>query len=119
MLIYDDQCDFCRRWSGRFARWTRRHSVRLVPLSDDRARALTGKTQVELERAMHLVTAEGAVFVGAAAVRELLALVPWGWVPRTAFRIPGAMRMADRVYVFVASRRQRSGCGGEHCGRLP
>ncbi len=119
MLIYDDQCDFCRRWSGRFVRWTRRHPIRLVPLSEARAKALTGKTQVELERAMHLVTAEGTVFAGAAAVRELLALVPWGWAPRTAFRIPGAMRIADRAYRFVADRRQRNGCDGEHCGRLP
>ena len=114
-LIYDDQCEFCRRWAARFERWDRSGEIRLIPLGEEIAATLSGRTRAQLEVAMHLVTADGGVFAGAAAVRELLRFVPWGWAARTAFRVPGAMRAADWAYRLIAARRQRIGCGGEHC----
>ncbi len=79
------------------------------------AAAMTGKSVAELERAMHLVRPDSTVFEGANAVREILRYTAWGWLPRALFRLPGAMLLADRVYAWVALRRQRIGCGGEHC----
>jgi predicted DCC family thiol-disulfide oxidoreductase YuxK len=67
---------------------------------------------------MHLVTVTGEVFAGAAAAREVLVHVRWGKLPRMAFRLPGAMFVADKVYRWVAARRQNIGCGGQHC-RIP
>ena len=113
-IIYDAECVFCRRWAERFKKWNR-DRVRLLPLQDPRAVQLTGKPKDILVRAMHLVRADGAVFAGASAVREALAHVSWGWLARGALQIPGSMFVADRVYCWVAVRRQRIGCGGGHC----
>lgn len=113
-IIYDAECVFCRRWAERFKKWNR-DGVRLLPLQDAQAVELTGKPKDVLVQAMHVVRADGAVFAGASAVREALAHVSWGWLARGALRIPGSMFVADRVYCWVAVRRQRIGCGGGHC----
>jgi predicted DCC family thiol-disulfide oxidoreductase YuxK len=115
VLIYDDHCPFCRKWVARFERWNRQQSVRPIPLHDARATTMSGKTRAELERAMHFVAADGRVFAGAGAVQELLRFVSWGWLPRAAFRLPGFMPVAERIYGLVAARRTRVGCGGKHC----
>jgi hypothetical protein len=47
----------------------------------------------------------------------LLRLVRWGWTFETLLRIPGAMVMARHVYQWVAARRSRFGCAGDHCTR--
>ena len=115
-IIYDAECAFCRRWASRFKKWGGgADRIELLPLQDERAAAMTGKSVAELERAMHLVRPDSTVFEGANAVREILRYTAWGWLPRALFRFPGAMLLADRVYAWVALRRQRIGCGGEHC----
>ncbi len=115
VLVYDDQCEFCRRWVSRFTRWDRERAVELLPLREERAVRLTGKSRDQLEQAMHLVDADGSVYAGATAVRELFRFVPWGGVPRAMFRLPGALRLADRLYRLVAAIRQRLGCPGVQC----
>ena len=115
VLVYDDQCDFCRGWVSRFRRWDRERAVELLPLREERAARLTGKTRGQLEQAMHLVDADGSVYAGATAVRELFRFVSWGVVPRAIFRLPGVLRLAERVYRMVAARRRRLGCAGRHC----
>jgi predicted DCC family thiol-disulfide oxidoreductase YuxK len=115
VVIYDDQCGFCGRWVARISQWDERHALRFIGLREPTATRLSGRTRAELERAMHLVTPDGAVFAGAAATRELFRVIPWGWLPRIAFALPGAMRVADRIYGWVVSRRRTIGCGGEHC----
>ncbi len=115
-IIYDAECAFCRRWASRFKKWGGgADRIELLPLQDERAAAMTGKSVAELERAMHLVRPDGTVFEGANAVREILRYPAWGWLPRSLFRFPGAMLLADRVYAWVALRRRRIGCDGEHC----
>ncbi len=113
-IVYDAECAFCRRWASRFKKWSIDH-VELLPLQHTRATALTGRSVAELERAIHLVQPDGTVFEGAGAVREILRYPAWGWLPRALFGLPGAMLLADRVYAWVALRRRRIGCGGEHC----
>jgi predicted DCC family thiol-disulfide oxidoreductase YuxK len=115
VLIYDDDCPFCRRWVARFERWNRHQTVKPIPLHDPWAATVSGKTPAELARAMHFVAADGRVFAGAGAVQELLRFVPWGWLPRATFGLPGVMSAAERIYGFVAARRVRGGCGGKHC----
>ncbi len=114
-LIYDGECAFCLRWVDRFRRWTPEGAVRFLSLAEEEAPRLAGRTRDQLLEAMHLVTPAGDVFAGAAAVREVLVHVPWGRFPRMAFRLPGGMFVANRVYRWVAARRRNIGCGGEHC----
>ncbi len=101
-LIYDGNCDFCDRWVRRMMRWDRRNSVRYIPLQDTRAQAVSGRSRWELEQAAHLVCPDATVLAGAAAVRELLAYLPGGWIPRAILSTPGAMPLAAKAYAWLA-----------------
>ncbi len=116
-LIYDAKCAFCQRWVTRFKRLDRRGVARWLPLQNAQAEGLSGRTREQLEAAMHLVRSDGTVFQGADAVRELLKLIRWGWASETLLLIPGVMAIARSVYTWVAVRRNRFGCGGDHCRR--
>jgi predicted DCC family thiol-disulfide oxidoreductase YuxK len=83
-------------------RWDRRNSVRYIPLQDDRAQAVSGRSHGELEQAAHLVCPDRTVLAGAAAVRELFAYLPGGWIPRAVLGTPGAMRLAAKTYFWLA-----------------
>ncbi len=114
-LIYDAECAFCQRWVARLKRLDRRSETRLLPLQDEQAVGLSGRTRDQLEAAIHLIRPDGSVFDGADAAHELLSLIWWGWLPRTVLRVPGAMPLARRLYRWVAARRRGFGCGGDHC----
>ncbi len=102
VLIYDAQCQFCRRWVARLKRWDRRDRIRLLALQDPAAPTLAGRPPEVLRQAVHLVREDGAVFAGAWAARETLAYLPAGRVLRGLARVPGVMAMADRGYRWVA-----------------
>jgi predicted DCC family thiol-disulfide oxidoreductase YuxK len=102
VLIYDAQCQFCRRWVARLKRWDRNDRIRLLPLQDPAAPAVAGRPREVLQQAAHLVRADGAVFAGARAAREALAYLPAGWLLRGLARLPGVMALADRGYRWVA-----------------
>lgn len=115
LVVYDGVCEFCRRWVRRLQRWDVRHGIDYLPLQDPRAPGVTGRTEQELEEAMCVVLPGGAVFAGAQAARELMAYLPLGTIGGVVLRVPGVMRLADRIYRWVASRRHTIGCGGDHC----
>jgi len=101
-LIYDAQCQFCRRWVARLKRWDRNDRIRLLPLQDPAAPALAGRPREVLQQATHLIREDGAVFAGAWAAREAFAYLPAGWLLRALARLPGVMALADRCYGWVA-----------------
>jgi predicted DCC family thiol-disulfide oxidoreductase YuxK len=114
VIVYDAECDFCRRWAERLRRWSR-NDIALLPLQEPASSELTGRPKNELLEAMHFVRGDGRVFAGASAVREALNHVSGGRLMRRLLRVPGAMTVADRAYAWIARRRRRRGCGGEHC----
>lgn len=101
-LIYDGGCGFCRKWVTRAKKLDRRNAVRLLPLQDPAAPTVSGQVRGRLEQAVHLVRPDGAVFAGAAAVREFCRYVPGGVLVRGALAIPGVQSLADRLYAWVA-----------------
>jgi predicted DCC family thiol-disulfide oxidoreductase YuxK len=103
-LVYDASCSFCCRWVSRVRRWDRESSIRYVPLQDSGAESLAGRRRDELQRAVHLVTADGAVYAGAAAVRELLRHLPGGRLAHTLMSVPGVMLVAAWAYAWIARR---------------
>jgi len=79
-----------------------------VPLQDvDGWRNLAGLGRHELELAVHLVGPDGRVYAGAAAVRPLLGLLPGGRLAAAPLAAPGAGRVAQAVYRWVARHRRR------------
>ena len=103
-LVFDNRCDFCRRWVDRITRLDRDGVVRTLPLQDQAATALTGQTADRLQRAAHFVRADGNVYAGAAAVRELLTLLPRLGAVRGIAGLPGMMVLAEGVYAWIARR---------------
>jgi predicted DCC family thiol-disulfide oxidoreductase YuxK len=102
VLIYDASCAFCRRWAARLKAWDRNDRIRLLPLQDPGAPALAGRPRAELERAVHLVEVDGAVFAGAGAARAALRYLPLGWLPRALLWVPGSMAVAEWMYRWAA-----------------
>jgi len=103
-LIYDGGCVFCREWVDRARSLDRRNAVKMVPLQEAGAAVLAGRPAAALQKAIHLVRPDGAVFAGAAATREFFRYVPGGWLVRAFGAIPGVMPVAERAYQFVAKR---------------
>ena len=68
-LIFDGECTFCLGWVDRLRRWTAEDAVRFLPLQEEEAPHLAGRTREQLLEAMHLVTPTGEVFGGGAAAR--------------------------------------------------
>jgi predicted DCC family thiol-disulfide oxidoreductase YuxK len=114
-LLYDGDCAFCRAWVERIRVRDTRHRLALVPFQSVDP-ASYGVRRADLEEAMHLVGPDG-VWRGAAAAREVLALLPrWRWAA-WLFRIPFVLPIAQRVYDWIARRRHRRPCGSGVCRR--
>jgi predicted DCC family thiol-disulfide oxidoreductase YuxK len=108
VLLYDDNCGFCRWALGKVLLWDRGGRVRPVPIdSEEGDRLLTDLAPEERGRSWHLVDAGGRLYSGGAAFPPLLRLLPGGRLPaRLAGAAPG---LVDRAYFFVADNRSRLG----------
>lgn len=103
-LIYDADCEFCRRWAGRIARLVG-DRVEVVPYQEAAARFPT-IPQADFRRAVHLIEPSGRVSTGAEATFRSLALSKVSRVPLMFYKlIPGAAWGAERTYQFVANHR--------------
>lgn len=101
--------------------WVRRRDrtgrIELLPYQDPAARArFRGVPSEAFEGAIQLLLPGNIRFEGARAVEEVLRLLPAGRVPGLLFSLPGARRLAGRVYGWVARNRRRLGCPA-HCRR--
>jgi len=104
LLIYDGDCNFCRRWIERW-RASTNEEVQFVPLQSEEVAARFPELRREdLEQAVHLVQPDGRVYRAAAAVFLALARTrqwPW-WIYR---RVPGAASSCEWAYRVVARHR--------------
>ncbi|MGD2216875.1 MAG: DUF393 domain-containing protein [Gemmatimonadales bacterium] len=115
-LIYDGDCQFCRRQVNRLRKMDQGRRLETVPFQTaDLARH--GIERSAAEEAMHLVAPGGTVWRGAEAARELFRLLPFGRPLVWLLKAPGAMFAAERVYRWVARRRHRFGCDSSFCRR--
>lgn len=115
-LVYDGDCGFCQRQVDLIRRWDRGDLIEAVPFQTADLERL-GLSRGAVEEAMHLVSPIGRTWRGAAAARELLALLPGGRPLTWLFSLPGAMHVAERIYRWIARRRHRFGCGSDLCRR--
>jgi predicted DCC family thiol-disulfide oxidoreductase YuxK len=68
--------------------------------------------------ALQLIAADGTTWQGAAAIEQLLTVLPRGRLISWVFRIPFVRTLADRFYRWFARNRYRLGCGA-HCQSRP
>lgn len=107
-VLYDSDCGFCRWSLSKVLAWDRRRALMPIPLQDPRSDSLLGDMGAERKMgSWHLVTREGEVRSGGAALPGLLRELPGaGAVAALATRAP---RLSERGYRLIAGNRSALG----------
>jgi predicted DCC family thiol-disulfide oxidoreductase YuxK len=104
LLLYDEDCGFCR-WSLSWVlRADRRGRVEPVELGSDRADALlSDMPPAERAASWHLASPDGQRWSAGYAAPPLLRLLPAGRLPAAV--LAAAPELTDRAYRWVADHR--------------
>jgi predicted DCC family thiol-disulfide oxidoreductase YuxK len=115
-VVYDGDCNVCQRLARRLTAWDRRSCFEIVPSQQPgvRARFPWIPARAYLESLQLVRSADGRTWQGAAAIEEILRVVPRGRWFAWIFRIPLVRPVAEWLYRAFARNRYRLGCG-EHC----
>lgn len=119
-VIYDGDCRVCGRIVEVLARWDRDRELAIVPSQApgvrDRFPWIPAGAYVE---SMQVIRAtDGKTWEGAAALEELLNVLPKGRLISWMFEVPLVRPLVGRFYRWFARNRYRLGCG-EHCAVKP
>ena len=118
LVLYDEDCGFCRWSADRLRAWDRRGRLAFGRIGEAGA-GLAAVPPTERRSSAHAIEPDGRVWSGGAAMTRIAEEVPGGtpvaWIGR---RWP---RLAELVYGAVASRRDRLGAllGAETCAVDP
>jgi predicted DCC family thiol-disulfide oxidoreductase YuxK len=108
LVLYDEDCGFCRWSLDRLLRWDRRGSLRAAPIqSEEGARLLTDLDERDRLASWHLITPDGWRYSGGAAAGPMARLMPAG--APVAFLAETFPRSTDRLYRWVARNRATLG----------
>jgi predicted DCC family thiol-disulfide oxidoreductase YuxK len=108
VVLYDEDCGFCRWSLHRLLRWDRRGRLRATPIQGEEGGGiLADLSERERLASWHLVTPDGRRYSGGAATGPLARLLPAGlpW----AFLAETFPRSTDRLYRWVARNRDALG----------
>jgi predicted DCC family thiol-disulfide oxidoreductase YuxK len=118
-VVYDGTCRVCTRLAGVLRWWDRDAALEIVPSQTPGVTArfpwIPPRAYAE---ALQLIGPNGQTWQGAAAIEQLLAILPKGTMISWLFKIPFVRAIADKVYRWFARNRYRLGCG-EHCQSRP
>lgn len=113
-LFYDGNCPVCRRWVERLRAPLSKHGFQFAPQQGEFAQKELGLNPGEIFPEMKVITGEGRLLGGADAGLYMARLVWWARPFWLLSRLPGGLRIARRVYAYVAARRE---CDAEKCKR--
>lgn len=115
-VVYDGDCDVCQRVVRVLGKWDREGELEIIPSqsADVRTRFPWIPAGAFKESLQLIRTDDGRTWQAAAAIEELLNVLPKGKLVSWLFRIAFVRVLADRVYRWFARNRYRLGCG-EHC----
>jgi predicted DCC family thiol-disulfide oxidoreductase YuxK len=106
LLIYDDDCNFCKFWILRWQRFTR---GRVDYTTSQEARVKEQFPEIPGERfdeSVQFVQTDGKVYGGAEGVFRSLSYGPGGGIALWLYRdAPGFAPVSEWCYQFVARRR--------------
>jgi predicted DCC family thiol-disulfide oxidoreductase YuxK len=104
LVLYDEDCGFCRWSLDRLLRWDRDGRLRAVPIqSEEGDRALADLRLEDRLASWHLVMPDGIRYSGGAAAGPIARLLPAG--APIAFLAEAFPRTTDRLYRWVARNR--------------
>ncbi len=110
IVIYDDQCPFCRSQISRLKRWDTGGKLRFEPGSADATLDLHPNLTAEaLRESIHCVTPDGRLDRGARCLRTISSQIPILNPLSFGLRIPGVLALAEIVYGWISRNRYRLG----------
>ena len=115
-VIYDGHCKVCGRMVRVLAKWDRDRKLEIIPsqASGVRERFPWIPARAYVDSMQVIRTRDGRTWQAAAALEELLTVLPRGKLISWMFKIPFVRPLVDRFYRWFARNRYRLGCG-EHC----
>lgn len=114
-LVYDGACRVCTRLVNALRQWDRHSDIEIVPSQSQGVRARFPWIPANaFDEAIQLVGPGNVTWEGAAAIEQLLDVLPRGRLIGWIFHIPLARVIADRLYRWFARNRYHLGCG-QHC----
>jgi predicted DCC family thiol-disulfide oxidoreductase YuxK len=108
ILLYDEDCGFCRWGVDRLLRLDRRHELEAIPIQNrEGADLLSSMTPAERLESWHVRSPDGRVWSAGRAVPVILRLLPGGkGLASVTDRFP---RTVDRSYRLIARNRSTLG----------
>lgn len=117
-VVYDGACKVCTRLANRLRKWDR-GQLEVIPSQTPGVSARFPWIPANAYReSLQLIGPGGKTWQGAAAIEQLLNILPRGGLISWVFKIPFARTIADRFYRWFARNRYKLGCG-EHCQLKP
>jgi len=118
-VVFDGDCKVCTRLSRVLRQWDNRQELEVVSSQQPGVTARFPWIPMRAYAdALQLVAANGTTWQGAAAIEQLLTVLPRGGWIAWVFKIPFVRPLADRFYRWFARNRYRLGCGA-HCQTRP
>ena len=119
-VIYDGHCKVCSRMVKLLTKWDRKHILEIIPsqATGVHARFPWIPAHSYTESVQVIRNRDGKTWQAAAALEELLEIMPKGWLISWLFKIPFVRPVVDRLYRWFARNRYRMGCG-DHCSVRP
>ena len=118
-VVFDGDCKVCTRLSKVLRKWDGGRNLEVVTSQQPGVTArfpwIPARAYAD---ALQMVAADGTTWQGAAAIEQLLNVLPRGKLVSWVFRIPFMRTIADRFYRWFAKNRYRLGCGA-HCQSRP
>jgi predicted DCC family thiol-disulfide oxidoreductase YuxK len=107
-VIYDGQCNFCKRWIGRLRKADTEHRFEMVP--NDRPGLLNSYPMLkgkDVNKSVWLVTEDNKLYGGSDAAYQILKRLKGYRVFAPFYKLPFARRIAMKAYDFISAHRDR------------
>jgi len=104
-LFFDAECTFCTRLARWIAPILASRGMAVAPLQDPRVGALLGISRKDLLRELRFLWSDGTQYGGADAVLAVTREIWWARPLVWFSKIPGAMKLMQEGYRWVAERR--------------
>jgi predicted DCC family thiol-disulfide oxidoreductase YuxK len=116
IVIYDGDCRVCSQTIKLLTKWDSSHELEMITSQTPgvHARFPWIPLHAYMESVQVIRMSDGKTWQAAAALEELLKVLPKGGLVSWLFKIPFVRPVADRLYRWFARNRYKLGCG-EHC----
>ena len=115
-VIYDGDCKVCSRSVIQLKKWDRNRDLEVIssqiPGVRERFSWISPRAYVDSIQVVRNL--DGRTWQAAAALEELLNILPKGRLISWLFKIPLVRPLVDKSYGWFARNRYKLGCG-EHC----